>query len=240
MSSPIKNPENNSTAADSVSGTTANCSKANGSFSETRQMLEDVTQGIPESILLLSTDYKILWVNKATVHQTGFEEHELIGACCYKAIHGSDTHCGPPSNPCPVQELVKTGQPVTTVHEHHGKNGNTVYAEVSAYPIKDDAGNIVRFVHISRDITESMNLEKEREMLISELQDALVQIKTLKGIIPICTSCKKIRNHNGSWEQIESYIHRHSEAEFSHGMCPHCVKTHYPDHAGNMGEDHNI
>ena len=62
------------------------------------------------------------------------------------------------------------------------------------------------FVHISKDVTERINLEKEREKLIRELQQALAEIKTLKGIIPICCSCKKIRNDSGYWEQIESYM----------------------------------
>ena len=194
--------------------------KADESLSETKQLLEDVTQGITESILLLSAEYKILWVNKATLHQTGFAEDELIGEYCYKATHGSDRHCEPPDDPCPVHELLETGESVTTVQQHHGKNCNTVYAEVSAYPIKNKDGNIVRFVHISKDITERINLEKEREQLIQELQQALAEIKTLKGIIPICSSCKNIRNDSGYWEQIESYLSQHSEAEFTHGISP--------------------
>ncbi len=148
---------------------------------------------------------------------------------CYKAAHGSDTHCESPDNPCPVRELIKTAEPATTVHQHHGENGKTVYAEVSAYPIKNNDGTIVRFVHISKDITARINLEKEREELIRELQKALAEIKTLKGIITICCSCKNIRNDSGYWEQIELYIHKHSEIEFTHGICPHCAKKHYPD-----------
>ena len=142
--SSIKDSEGKIVAGIKVSTNITERVKTEESLSETKQLLEDVTQGITESILLLSADYKILWVNKATLHQTGFEENELIGTYCYKATHGSDTHCEPPDNPCPVHELLATGGPVTTVHQHHGKNGNTVYAEVTAYPIKDNAGKIVR------------------------------------------------------------------------------------------------
>ncbi len=199
------------------------------SLSETKQLLEDVTQGITESILLLSADYKILWANKAAMQQTGLEESELIGTYCYRAAHGSDTHCESPNSPCPVHELVKTGEPATTVHQHHGKNDNVVYAEVSAYPIKNNDGTIVRFVHISKDVTARVNLEKGREELVRELQTALAEIKTLKGLITICCSCKNIRNAGGYWEQVESYLSRHSEAEFTHGICPHCIKKLYSD-----------
>ena len=64
----------------------------------------------------------------------------------------------------------------------------------------------------------------ERERLIAELQDALAQVKTLRGLIPICATCKKIRDDRGLWRQIESYIQEHSDADFSHGICPDCAK----------------
>ncbi len=67
-----------------------------------------------------------------------------------------------------------------------------------------------------------------REKLIDELQEALANVKALKGLIPICASCKKIRDDEGYWHQVEVYIRDHSEAEFSHGICPDCVKKLYP------------
>ena len=70
---------------------------------------------------------------------------------------------------------------------------------------------------------------KERENIILELQDALAEVITLRGIIPICASCKKVRDDKGYWSQIESYIRDHSEADFSHGICPECAKKLYPD-----------
>jgi len=70
---------------------------------------------------------------------------------------------------------------------------------------------------------------KERENIILELQDALTEVITLRGIIPICASCKKVRDDKGYWKQIESYIRDHSEADFSHGICPECAKKLYPD-----------
>jgi len=71
--------------------------------------------------------------------------------------------------------------------------------------------------------------EHEKERLIGELQFALTEIKTLKGIVPICASCKKIRDDQGFWNQIETYVREHSEAEFSHGLCPDCARTLYPE-----------
>ena len=66
---------------------------------------------------------------------------------------------------------------------------------------------------------------------IKELQEAVAQIHTLRGIIPICSFCHKIRNDQQSWERIEKYISDHSEAEFSHGICPECMKKNYPEYS---------
>jgi DNA-binding response OmpR family regulator len=73
---------------------------------------------------------------------------------------------------------------------------------------------------------EDALLEKERQQqkLILELQEALAEIKTLKGFIPICASCKKIRDDEGYWNQLEAYISKHTEAIFSHGLCPDCAE----------------
>ncbi len=69
----------------------------------------------------------------------------------------------------------------------------------------------------------------ELEKANRELQKALSEIKELSGLLPICSSCKKIRNDNGYWEQIEGYIRDHSKAEFSHSICPDCAKKLYPE-----------
>jgi hypothetical protein len=71
--------------------------------------------------------------------------------------------------------------------------------------------------------------DKEKSVVIAELKKALEEIKTLSGFLPICASCKKIRDDQGYWKQIEVYISEHSEAEFSHGICPECAQKLYPD-----------
>jgi GAF domain-containing protein len=76
---------------------------------------------------------------------------------------------------------------------------------------------------------ENARLYEEAERLIGELKEALANIKTLKGLIPICASCKKIRTDEGFWQQVDVYIRDHSEVEFSHGICPDCLKKLYPE-----------
>ncbi|MBU2537935.1 MAG: hypothetical protein KKH22_05825 [Proteobacteria bacterium] len=83
---------------------------------------------------------------------------------------------------------------------------------------------------LSREITERKELEQEREKLIVRLQDALAQVKTLKGFLPICASCKKIRDDSGYWKQIEAYIVAHADVTFSHGICPDCAQKLYGEY----------
>ena len=86
-----------------------------------------------------------------------------------------------------------------------------------------------RIAELEKAASERQRVETERENLIMELKKALSEIKTLSGLLPICAHCKKIRNDEGYWEQIEGYIKERSLAEFSHGICPECMKKYYPD-----------
>ena len=78
---------------------------------------------------------------------------------------------------------------------------------------------------LQAEITERKRAEEEREQLIQQLQDALSQIKQLHGLLPICAYCKKIRNDQNDWEWLENYISEHSDARFTHGICPECFET---------------
>jgi len=84
------------------------------------------------------------------------------------------------------------------------------------------------------EILEHQRSEEEKAGLITNLQDALAQVKALSGLIPICSSCKKIRDDKGYWHQVETYVRDHSEAEFSHSICPDCIRKLYPDLADSI------
>ena len=81
---------------------------------------------------------------------------------------------------------------------------------------------------ICRDITSRKKAEKEREDLIKRLQESLAEIRTLRKILPLCSFCKKVRDDKGYWEQVDVYLHKHSSVDVSHGICPECMKKHYP------------
>lgn len=78
------------------------------------------------------------------------------------------------------------------------------------------------------EIAARMNTEEELKQLLAQLQKSFAEVKTLSGLIPICSECKKIRSDKGYWEHLEQYIQTHSEAKFSHGLCPECMKRLYP------------
>ena len=82
---------------------------------------------------------------------------------------------------------------------------------------------------ILKDITPKIEAEQEQQRLIVELREALDEVKKLSGLLPICAHCKKIRDDKGYWQQIESYLQQHSEAQFSHGICPDCLEKLYPE-----------
>ena len=93
--------------------------------------------------------------------------------------------------------------------------------------IKDETGKIVGISKIARDISERQRAKAELERLVRDLMDALAQVKTMKGLLPICASCKKIRSDENYWQTIETYIEKHSEASFTHGICPDCAQKLY-------------
>jgi PAS domain S-box-containing protein len=101
------------------------------------------------------------------------------------------------------------------------KDGTRFPAELSSAIFIDSSGE-QRTSMFVRDITE-------RERMVSELQAALAKTKQLSGLLPICASCKKIRNDEGYWQDVAVYIREHSEADFSHGICPDCVRKLYSD-----------
>lgn len=94
----------------------------------------------------------------------------------------------------------------------------------------DSRGAVAGLIGGILDITERKRAEQEKETLISDLQKALKEVRRLSGMLPICSHCKKVRNDEGYWSQIDAYVQQHSDATFSHGICPGCAKKHYPQY----------
>jgi len=171
------------------------------------------------------SDGQIIEVNDGFVNITGYQYAEIMG----KTTGGLHLWDKEEDRVVAVNELSKIGKVKGREFQFRKKSGEMITGLFSAeiIPINNQ-----EFVLSSiSDITERKRAEAEREKLIRELQEALSKVKTLSGFIPICASCKKIRDDKGNWEQVEVYIRDHSEAEISHGICPDCMKKLYPDYA---------
>ncbi|MBN1670851.1 MAG: PAS domain S-box protein [Kiritimatiellae bacterium] len=103
------------------------------------------------------------------------------------------------------------------------------FVEVHSSNVTSRTGQVIGRMAFFVDISRRKKVEQEKDVLVRKLQEALDNIKTLRGLIPICAGCKKVRDDKGFWHQVEEYVHRHSEARFSHGLCPDCVKRLYPE-----------
>lgn len=114
-----------------------------------------------------------------------------------------------------------------------GKSGQCLWTIVSASPLLDGHGNFCGSLGTVTNITERKQAEIELQQANERLRRAMEQVKTLRGIVPICMHCKKIRDDKGYWNQVEVYVRNHTEAEFSHGLCPDCLAEFYPE----MGEE---
>jgi len=100
-----------------------------------------------------------------------------------------------------------------------------IHKGVFDYVIKDSASNYLESLPIIvRNVVGRFRAERQKDQLVKELRAALEKVQTLRGLIPICADCKSIRNDRGFWENLETFITNHSMAEFSHGICPECLK----------------
>ncbi|MFC2005911.1 PAS domain S-box protein [Chloroflexota bacterium] len=172
----------------------------------------------------VTPDGHFRYVNEAWLKTLGYKKNEITDLTIFDIIHTNELeHC---------QELfmkVLSGENVGLVTTAFTiRTGQIIFVE----------GNVnCHFVNgkpaytraIFRDITERKKAEEEREKLIQELKEALSQIKTLSGLTPICAWCKKIRDNEGYWASVEQYIEAHSEAEFTHGICPECTAKCFPN-----------
>ncbi|MEO5358056.1 MAG: PAS domain S-box protein [Nitrospirae bacterium YQR-1] len=134
----------------------------------TKELLETIAQGITDEIMLIDNNYRILWANKSMLLNHSYKIDDLIGMCCYNAIHHRDSECNSPQHPCPLKDDHKN-----VIHEHIDKDGTKHYVEISLYPISN--GHIKKYVHISKDITERVIAEETIKELNRTLEKRVLE-----------------------------------------------------------------
>jgi len=191
--------------------------------------LHDITSSLGEGVLVINTEGKLTFMNPEAERLLGWTSAELVGRDLHAQIHHRrpDGTCYPVEE-CPSVEVLRTGvRQLVEQDAYYCKDGSLLPISYVTAPVWE-GDRVIASVIAFQDITMRQMFEEERERLIGQLKEALDNVRKLEGILPICASCKRIRDDKGDWNQMEAYIHDHSEAEFSHGICPECAKKIYP------------
>lgn len=191
-------------------------------LSESEEKYRTLVEKANEAIVIVQ-DRKFVFVNKRMLNLMETTYDKLINLPVHEILHPDDR-----AMVLENYEHRLKGEEMLRGYDFRllSFSGNVTWVTISASRIKWDERPAT--LSLLTDITDRKNLEKERESIINELQKALSDVKALSGLLPICSNCKKIRDDKGYWNQIEVYISEHSEADFSHSLCPDCVNKLYP------------
>jgi PAS domain S-box-containing protein len=180
-----------------------------------------ILNALDKPILVIDRNYHIVAANSVACKSFCLSLGNIIGQECFKVTHNVDLACWLTEKHCPVRVAFELKEKTRVIHQHV-RGGRTVIEEVIAAPIFDDEGEVNFIVEELNDVTELIKSIEVVEHLKKEL-------KILRGIIPICAACKKVRDDKGYWQQVDAYVRDRSEAEFSHSICPECREKLYPD-----------
>jgi PAS domain S-box-containing protein len=177
-----------------------------------------------DAIIIANSKGNFLEVNKKAEDLLGYTRKELVGM--------NPRHIHPEEE---LERIIRDFSMIAAGEINASydtkvlrKDGRLVPVDITAAPVEYAGRTLVQ--GIFRDITERKGEEEKLEKFVLELQEAFTNIKGLGGVLPICSSCKKIRSDNNYWEQIETYITKHSGTGFSHGICPECAQKLYPEY----------
>lgn len=184
---------------------------------DTEKKYRSILEAVKVPISFISPDFQVEYMNPAMIRKLGYD---ASGTLCSRAIFGLSKKCS-----WYVLEKAQKGESVVTEF-FNPKDGHTYH--VSASPIFYE-DNLISMMFVYRDITQRKHLDEEREKLIKEFQKPLFDIKSLSGLLPICSYCKKKRDDKRYWRQIQTYISERSNAMFGHSICRQCADKYYPE-----------
>lgn len=188
----------------------------------------EIYENLSFSIIVIDKDFNVISMNSKAEEKLKKNLSGNDPVKCYSLTHGRDKPCYKYNEECPVKECLENKKSARAVHKHV-YDGKEVFEEINATPVFDDKGDILYVIEEIRDISNLLKLETVINSLRSE-------VKLLQGLLPICASCKKIKDDEGYWKEMETYIADRSEAKFSHSICPDCLKDLYPEIAKKMAD----
>lgn len=184
------------------------------------QFLAAIVESSDDAIYGKSLNGTIISWNKAAERIFGYAADEIIGHTV-SILYPIDRR----DELIDILERIRHGQRIGLYETTRlRKDGRFIPVSVTISPVLDTSGQVVGASAITRDITLRRHDEEDRFRLIEELTESLKQVKTLSGLLPICASCKRIRDDQGYWQQVETYIAEHTNADFTHGICPDCLE----------------
>jgi PAS domain S-box-containing protein len=226
---------------------------------ERADLLLSALDFVPTGHFVLDQEFRIVFWNRCIESWTGIDRDTVLNTSLFHHF----AHLDIPKYKERITGVFKGGPPVvfsSQLHEYllpsRLPNGNPRIQHTTVTSVPDlscgallalfsiqDVTNLTDALETNRktlqmveaEVVERTRAERMLELTVEELKSALAEIDSLRGIIPICASCKKIRDDKGYWTQLESYFQKHSIAEFSHGICPECIKELYPEVNGDVG-----
>jgi len=186
--------------------------------------LSAVSNSIPAGIVIIDPEtHVIVDANAEALRLFGAAGEEVVGRICHHYI------CPAQRGACPITD---NGLSVDR-SERFLVNARGEQVPILKTVTRANLGGKDYLFEMFIDISDRKQAEAERDVVIQRPQQALLEVKTLSGLLPICAACKKIRDDQGYWSDIELYIQEHSEAQFTHGICPDCMRRLYPESASS-------
>lgn len=206
-------------------------------LADSERRLADIIEFLPDPVWVINLDGRVAAWNRAIEKMTGVHKAMILGKGAYahgQAIYGE-------ARPMLIDLVLQRDEhwekQFLGFREKEGQlqgcsfvsslGADGLYLECTAAKLYDSDGCVTGAIASIRDITARQKAEQEREQLIAELQETIANVRVLRKLLPVCASCKKVRDDEGYWGRLESYFSKHSEIDFTHGMCPECMDRLY-------------
>ncbi|MDH4231102.1 MAG: PAS domain S-box protein [Nitrospirota bacterium] len=193
---------------------------------DSEERFRKVFENGPIGMVMAGPDFRILRANSSVCQMLGYTEQELAG----KSL---ETFTCPEDRQKAAEllgQLMRGQIPLVRLEKRCvKKDGEVLWTNLTTTTLRNRRGEVVYVLCMIEDISKRKFAEEEREELIRELRDAMTRVKTLSGLLPMCAWCRKVRDDKGYWKKVEAYIEEHSDASFTHGICPECLKKYDPE-----------
>ena len=201
---------------------------------ESEERFRGIFEDGPLGMLIADPNFKILKVNRAVCEMLGYAEADLTGRSIGEITHAEDMEKSTGLS----KQLLHGEVPLFRLEKRYvKKNGEALWVNLTVTAIRGQEGKVLYALGMVENISRRRLAEQERERLVRNLQQALDNAKTLHGLLPMCAWCKKIRNDKGYWQKVEAYVQEHSDASFTHGICPECLNKVDPATAAEVLEN---